>query len=166
MMKKLVFLLIVILAVSMMALTASANPPQEAVGVWSYLPQALDIYKVVGGNQFMTFSELGMWTGTFSGAAYESGSGMIHSNGTWTFKLTAWLDEATVNGETGSLEIRAMGSRAAGEENWTGTWHIEGGSLHDDGLRGQGTFDGPGFQGDPAVWGEIPYEGTFHFESH
>lgn len=166
--KKLVFLLIVLLAVSVIVATASASPPQEASGVWSYMPimEEFDMYKEVGGNQFMTFGEHGRWTGTINGEAYEYGSGMIRSNGTWTFNLTARLDEATVNGEIGSLEIRAIGSRAAGEVNWTGTWLIKGGSLYDDGLRGQGAFEGPGWQGDPEVWGEIPYEGTFHFESH
>lgn len=167
MLKKLLVLLTAIMVVSLLSITASASPPEDAEGVWSYLPNLDEfiIYKVADGNQFMTFGEQGSWTGTISGASYDYGSGVIHANGSWAFKGMAILDSATVDGRTGSLEIKLNGSRPDAESNWVGQWVLIGGSLHEAGLRGQGTFDGPGWQGIPGEWGLIPYEGRVHFES-
>ncbi|HSG15704.1 MAG TPA: hypothetical protein VLE70_05205 [Anaerolineae bacterium] len=167
MIKKMLLFLTVVMVLALAAITASASPPEDAGGVWSYLPNLDEFvfYKVADGNQFFTFGEQGDWTGTFDGASYDYGSGVVHSNGSWLFKGKAIFASVTVDGRTGSLEMKLNGSRPDGVSNWVGKWVLTGGTLHEAGLRGQGTFDGPGWQGDPTVWGKIPYAGSVHFES-
>ena len=167
MMKKIIVLLAVIMVLMIVTIPASATRPEDAGGDWKYLPNLDEflVYKVVDGNQFFTFGEVGDWSGTFNGYAYEYGSGVIHSNGSWFFKGTVSFDLVTVDDREGSLEMKVHGSKTDGGSNWVGKWVLTGGSLHQEGLRGQGTFDGPGWQGDPEVWGVIPYTGNIHFES-
>ncbi len=172
--KKLIFMLVVTMVLSMVSIPAFATPPENAEGVWCYLPRLDEFvfYKVVGGNQFFTFGEDANWTGTFAGDSYDYGSGVIHSSGAWFFKGIVSFTTVTVDGETGSLELRVNGSRPDAGSNWVGRWVITGGGLHQAGLRGQGTFDGPGWPPPaggtvecPLGYGVIPYEGNIHFES-
>ena len=164
--KKLLVLLAAIMVLSLVSIPALAGPPEDAGGVWCYLPRSDEFmeYKVAGGNTFFVFGEDAQWTGTFTGESYDYGSGVIHSSGSWLFKGIVSFASVTVDDETGGLEIRVNGSRPDAGSDWVGKWVITGGELHQAGLRGQGTFEGPGWQG-TDVCGEIPYEGNIHFES-
>lgn len=145
----------------------STAEDENAEGVWSYLPLGPPIVNVVGPYTFMTMSDAGDWTGTFTGSADDFGEVVIHSSGPLYYKGTVPFDSVTVNGRTGGLIINVHGSKpnAGADAMWDGAWVIISGNGELAGLRGQGTFEGPGWQGDPEVPGVVNYSGSIRFES-
>ena len=74
-MKKFVQLLVVLSMIALVFLASSpamADPPDEALGDWSYFVYDIDV-KVAGSNMFMTTYDHGYWTGTFEGESTEVG---------------------------------------------------------------------------------------------
>jgi len=159
-------LLTVITVLSLMFILACTPTAvdENAEGVWSYLPAGPPIVDVVGPHTFMTISEVGDWTGTFTGSADEFGEAVIHSSGPWFFKGTVPFESVTVNGKTGGLVISVYGSRPNAGAEWEGTWVITSGKGDLSGLRGKGTWEGPGWQGDPEVPGVLNYSGSIRFK--
>ena len=163
--KKIFVSLVVIMVIFAMSIPAFAGPPEEASGKWYYRPSQPPDVMVAGGNQHMTLADEGYWEGTFEGFSTDYGFAIIHSRGHWTYKGWVLLDPVTVDGKTGSLEMRVNGSRPDMFSEWTGMWVITGGTGELENLRGQGKWWGPGWLGDPLVYGEIPYSGKYHFEN-
>ena len=189
--KKLFVLLAVILILSTVAIAASATPPENAQGYWYYRPTKDPFLgaKFANGNMFLTIADEGFWTGTFNGdvncsedlpeieppdilaencgVSTDIGWVVIHSNESWFYRGIVSLDPVTVDGKLGTLEMRVSGSRPDALTDWDGgKWVITGGTGELAGLRGQGTWSGPGWLGiDPNVYGVIPYSGNIHFES-
>ncbi len=159
--KKLFVLLMVLLALSMVSITALAGPPEKAEGLWQYQPFILDA-RVAGCNTFLTTFENGIWTGTFEGTSTEDGKVVIHCNGAWSYKAIVSF-EGYVDDKYGTLKMSVVGKRPDGLADWQGKSVILGGTGELANLRGQGTWWGPGAPA-PEVWGDIYYEGNYHFE--
>jgi hypothetical protein len=160
--KKMSISLIVLMALSLVALPALAGPPQRAEGLWQYQPFILGV-KEAGCNTFLTTFENGLWTGTFEGKSTEDGKVVIHCNGAWSFNAIVTFSELTVDGKSGTLKMSVVGTRPDGLADWQGKSVILSGTGELANLRGQGTWWGPGAPA-PEVWGDIYYEGNYHFE--
>jgi hypothetical protein len=165
--KKLFVLLVVIMVLSVMSIPALARPSQMttigAKGVWTYLPSGPPVEDVIGPQTFMKIAEDGEWTGTITGHANEWGEVVIHSSGPWYYEGTVPFESATVRGMTGGLVISTFGWRPNAAADWVGTWEIISARGSLAGLRGGGTWEGPGWLGDPVVWGIITYSGSMTY---
>jgi hypothetical protein len=159
--KRLFVLLAVIVVLSMASIPALAGPPEDAEGVWCYLPDLATwvVEKDAGGNQFITVTENSVWTGTFDGASVDHCSAVFHRSGFSQGSCEISFDSVTVGGKTGALEMFFV-TRVPN----AATWVITGGSGELKDLRGQGTVWGTGWQGDPNVCGELYYSGKIHFK--
>ncbi len=143
----------------------------QAKGVWRYLPVAPNppefdfSYKKdeKNPNLFTTGSWISKWTGTFTGKSSDIGFAIFHDDGPAIFIDALKFESAEVDGKSGGLELYVLGSGAIGD--WKGTWLVTGATGELVGLRGQGTWEGPGWDGDPEVMGEVSYSGNIHFES-
>jgi hypothetical protein len=174
-----VMILVTFVFLFAIALTVQAGPPDNAQGDWFYHPRLdeLELVKIVDGNTFFRTVEDSRWNGTFHGsedcvavseencaASVDMGPVVFHRSGQANFQAVAHFPSVTVEGVTGSLEMRVTGSKPDPVTDWEGNWVITGGSLHEDGLRGQGPWWGPGWQEVPGEWGIIHYSGNIHFE--
>lgn len=110
----------------------------------------------------MTTFENGLWTGTFEETSTEDGKVVIHCNGQWWFRAIVSF-EGKVERRSGTLEMLAVGARAAAVTDWIGKSTILSGTGELANLRGQFEWWGPGAPA-PEQWGDIYYEGNFHFE--
>jgi hypothetical protein len=90
---------------------------------------------------------------------------VIDSSGPWYYWGTIPFESATVKGKTGGLMISAYGSRPNATAEWDGTWVITSGKGDLAGIRGEGTWEGPGWLGDPLVRGVLYYSGKIHLDS-
>ncbi len=166
-MEKKQFVLLAVITVLSLMLILACTPTAEyedAEGAWSYLPAGPPIVNVVGPHTFMTISDAGDWTGTFTGSADDFGEAVIHSSGPWYYKGTVPFESVTVNGKTGRLMISVEGYRPNADDEWEGTWVIISGTGELASLQGQGNWDGPGWQGDLEVPGVVNYSGSIHFK--
>lgn len=179
-MKKKVLILLVMIAILLAAaIPALATPAEDVQGDWFYHPRLdeVELVKIVGNNTFFRTVEDSRWNGTFQGSeacivtaeencasSVDSGPVVIHRSGLMNFQGWVRFDSVTVNGATGSLEMRVSGIRPATATDWQGQWVITGGELHQAGLRGQGPWWGPGWQEVPGQWGIIHYSGSIHYE--
>jgi hypothetical protein len=178
--KMLVVAVTVVVILSVLPISASAHPPTPVEGVWKYLPyfkvkndagecvkpeegdtRPLCV-KAAGGNQFVQTYEDGWWTGGFVGTSVDHGRVTIHRSGHWHFKAMVYF-EGQVRGKKGTLEMSVVGDRPDASAEWEGRWVILRGTGELASLRGQGTWWGPGWLGDPNVPGIIDYEGQVHF---
>jgi len=166
-MKNRSLLLIAVLTVALLSLLSApvhGGPPSAAEGLLQYLPVDQSM-RVAGGNTFVDFAEVGKWTGTLEGESTDVGALVIHSAGFASVKaITSFV--GTVGGRSGTLEMGFIGEKPdllPGTE-WEGKWVILSGTGDLANLRGHGTWWGPGWQGNPTEWGNIPYAGEIHFE--
>jgi len=163
--RNLLVLLVVILVLAASPALAASPENENASGDWYYLPTGMVTDKVAGGNQFVSISDVGYWTGTIAGDETDVGTGVIHRSGRWSYTegiLT--FESAVVGGKSGGLEIRVHGWRPDVFTDWQGQWLITDATGDLEGLRGQGTWWGPGWQGDSAVHGVVSYSGHIHFK--
>ena len=154
---------------------------ESADGVWCYMPDLSMIRPVVFYNKYpkgrveapnpqWAISDYGqpnksimkvpytaVWTGTFSGESKEYGIGIFQEAGPMVFLDTILFDEVLVEGKIGSLYMDAFGNREYDGADWKGTWIITAGTGDLEGLKGHGTFWGPGWQWDPEECGIIYY---------
>jgi hypothetical protein len=162
-MKRTVSILVtVFMAALALSMTVQAGPPTAAAGLWRYTPYLISM-KVADGNTFLHTFENGEWTGTFEGDSTEEGHVVIHSTGAWSFRGTVTFSQVTVDGRSGTLEMRVAGERPDVFTDWEGRWVITGGTGDLVNLRGQGTWWGPGAP-DLGLQGDIWYAGQIHFE--
>jgi hypothetical protein len=158
--KKTLFVVLLVITISAVSITAYAGPPEDVSGDWYYLPaEPPTPYKVAGGNTFMHIIDTGYFTGDIAGDEADTGEVIIQRNGLWLYWGEANIDEATVRGKTGGLTLTVFGSRPDMFTDWEGTWRITNATGDLAGLKGQGSWEGPGWQGDPDVHGVVHYEG-------
>jgi len=144
------------------ATPAQASPPEEAGGTWLYIPTVV-AERTAGCNTFLDTTEEGIWDGTFVGESFEVGNVVIHCNGRLGFMAIVTFDEVTVDGKVGSLQMSVNGVNQDPAIGWVGHWVVLSGSGELENLRGNGTFWGPGWLGNPTEYGEIFYEGKVKF---
>ena len=166
-MKKIVFVMpVAILLLVLISIPAFATPPDDASGHWTYLPRGNEVIKEAGGNLFLWTVEDSILSGTIEGQAVDQGKVILHRSGSLSFNGVVSFESATVHGKTGSLELRVNGTKpdSSPDSDWKGYWVISsaGGDLA--GLKGQGTWFGKGWQGNPLEWGHLDYEGNIHFK--
>jgi hypothetical protein len=164
--KKLLVLLVVIMVLSVMSIPALAGTSLKTKGVEgviTYLPAGPPVEDVIGPHTFMKISEAVDWTGTITGHADEWCEVVIHSSGPWYYEGTMPFESATVSGMTGGLVISTFGWRPNAGAEWVGTWEIISGSGGLASVRGGGTWEGPGWLGDPAVPGVLTYSGNITY---
>lgn len=155
------FLLILVpLLLFFSANTAVAVTPGQAIGLWQYSSEIVDI-KVAGCNTFAKTIEEGIWTGTFEGTSVENGQVVLHCSGAFSFNAIVSF-EGSVDGKYGTMVMSVVGSRPDGFSDWNGRFVILGGTGDLTNLHGQGIWYGPGASG--GGWGDIYYEGNYHFE--
>ena len=154
--------LTVVVVLSTLLLSVHAGPPANAEGLWRYQPFLEDL-RVASCNTFMNTVENGIWTGTFEGTSTEDGIVVLHCSGSWSFNAIVTFSEVTVEGHSGTLVMSVEGSTPDAYTDWHGRWVILRGTDELATLRGQGTWWGPGAP-DWGEWGDIYYEGNFHFE--
>jgi len=118
--------------------------------------------KEAGCNTFLKTFEEGWWSGTFNGSSTEDGTVVIHCSGAWSFKAIVSF-EGSVAGKMGTLTMSVVGSRPDGLADWEGRYVILSGTGELASLRSQGTWWGPGAPA-PGEWGDIYYDGNYHFE--
>ncbi|MDH3498771.1 MAG: hypothetical protein OEM97_01495, partial [Acidimicrobiia bacterium] len=124
-------------------------------------PLALDA-AYDGPKLFFTTVEDAEWTGVFEGLSRDYGAISIPSPdaaGPTMAMLTVIFDEVEVRGKTGRLELDAYGGRPDGTSDWEGNWVITSASGELEGLKGHGTWWGPGYSLDtPDECGVIYYD--------
>ena len=164
--KKLLVLLAAAMLLLLVSIPASATPPQNAAGHWTYLPRGDELLKEAGGNIFLWNVEDAVWTGTFDGESVDTGIVVIHNSGSAYFNGNVVFESVVVDGKTGYLELRVNGRKPdlTPDTEWKGHWVISAAGGELEGLKGQGSWWGPGWNGNPEEWGHIDYDGKIHFE--
>jgi len=173
--KKLFVLLAVIMVLSIVSMPAFATPPDNTVeGRWCYGYLEYGETKFAGGNQFFDLDTTDGWTGTFDGLGSSDGRVRVHPSGYTLLKSDAFLNEVTVAGKTGNLEMRINGWLPAGDppnyEDYEGLWVITSGTGELAGLHGRGTWGGVEFGNslctdiDVNLIASVPYSGSIHFD--
>lgn len=151
-----------ILISTLMIPVVLATPPDSVSGDWFYTPYMVEITKVAGGNIFKYGEEDGIWVGGFDGISEDSFNVVVHPSGFVT--CTGQINfDGTVNGESGTMVILFVGKKNLETMLWSGKWVIIGGTGDLANLKGQGTWEGPGWTGPPGP-GELSYEGKIHFD--
>jgi len=160
--KKFFVSLVLVIILSLSTITALAGPPdRDVAGTWCYLPYVMEP-EIHGKNTFLYIEDIGAWTGTFSGMSTDIGTTIIHGgSGKMNYKGIVSFDEVTVNGETGTLEMKVNGKLHGAE--WEGHWVITGSGGDLSGLKGNGTWWGPGYLGG-NLCGMTYYSGQIHFK--
>lgn len=149
--------------ISTLSVPAYAGPPEDAEGLWQYIPSVTGV-RVANGNTFLSTTETGQWTGTFEGVSVDKGVVVQHSSGLISFKGTVSF-VGNVDNKSGTLEMLTLGSKPDPGSDWEGKWVIISGTGDLASLRGQGTWWGPGWSpANPLEWGDIYYSGEVHFE--
>jgi hypothetical protein len=173
-------MLSLVMVLSVLAIPASAGPPGPVAGTWLYLPYIKvrdesgkcvrpvegdtrpPCIRVAGGNTFMDTYEDGWWDGDFAGTSEDHGTVVFHRSDVWTFRALVYFD-GEVNGASGTLVMSVAGSRPTSYAEWQGMWVILSGTGELETLRGQGTWGGLGWLGNPEEPGIIYYDGQVHF---
>jgi hypothetical protein len=141
--KKACMLVTVFMVVLALSVSVQAGPLTIAGGDWLYMP-TVESVRIAGGNTFLELSEVGAWSGTFEGESTEAGTVVQHSSGRVFFKgIVSFV--GTVNGQSGTMKMSVVGSKADPTAEWEGKWVILGGTEGLATLQGQGTWWGPGW---------------------
>jgi len=164
--KRMLMLLVTVLMVALLStlsVPVYAGPPGHAEGLWQYIPSVTSS-RIADGNTFLDTTEVGQWTGTFSGVSTEIGKVVRHSSGFASFKGAVSF-VGNVGNKSGTFEMLAVGSKPDPSSEWEGMWVIISGTGDLATLHGQGTWWGPGYSSaNPTEWGDIYYSGEIHFE--
>ena len=140
------------------SLVAYAKPPMTVSGTFDYTFEITDT-REANGNLFVYATEDEVWTGDFEGTAQAVFRVGMFRSGFWNVWLRSTFT-GTVLGKEGTLVIQLVGKKL-GVEDWNGHWVIISGTGELEGLRGRGTWWGPGFD---APGPDIYYAGKVHFE--
>jgi len=158
---------------AVVGLTAVTPAPAEAhgrtpvKGTWEYSTEVDDV-REVGCKTVLKLRQSDEFTGTIAGTSNPdlgTSTVVLRCNGSTTVRGTIHFDEVTVDGRTGSMVMRAWGRLAAGETEWTGRWRIIRAWDGLEGLRGHGSWWGPG-AGGPNLPGYLKYEGNVQVHRH
>jgi len=171
--KKLFVLLAVSMVLSIVWMPAFATTPDNTVeGRWCYGYLEEGEHKIAGKNEFYDMDSSDGWIGTFNGFSRSDGRVQVHPSGYTLLKTDVFLYEVTVDGKTGTLEMRVNGWLPAGGalSDYEGDWVITSGTGELAGLHGQGTWGGVELFNseceaiDTGFFASVPYSGSIHFD--
>ena len=130
-------------------------------GLWEYIP-TIQEESLVGDTVLLKVTDREWWSGGLDGTSKGRYSVMIYPSGRWFFAETSAFT-GTVNGRSGRMTMAVYGGRPNDQADWEGRWMIIGGTGELEGIRGSGSFSGPGWLGDPKVRGKVDYRGSVTF---
>ena len=172
-MKKVVFLLLVIVLLVLPVAAYAGSPHESVTGYFHYAPTGCEFEKFNSNNYFGrdcldtgTYGPLGDFEGT-STEVYDlvlHGANPAGSLPFYDFEKKGWYDGivtfvGTVGGsDVGTMRIKYIGTSLAGEFVWSGTWRILGGEDGLEGIYGGGTWEG---SDDPNFM--VRLDGKVHF---
>jgi hypothetical protein len=146
--------------------TLADDDEDDADGVWCYTPNVTESQVIEfgeyapPGKAFLAATYKSVWTGTFTGPSMDTGlvvthipEGMPWPGFPMLYVGTIWFDAVDVDGASGGLHMDVsadiIGDSPDAFSEWRGKWIITSGTGELEGLRGEGTWWGPGWQGDP-----------------
>jgi hypothetical protein len=157
-------ILAVIMVLSLMSIPACAEQSEDEVvadGVFCYLPRprdaSSDFLKVADHNYYSAESDVGEWTGVFTGTSEDYGMTISHSEGRVIFIGTVLFDTVDVDGTSGGLEMYLTGEKPDKVSDWEGSWLITSGTGALEDIQGHGSWWGPGWQGNFSDCGVLNY---------
>lgn len=129
-------------------------------GEWHYMPQTMEpLVTTSYGSQFAIHTDSGEWVGTFDGLSDDDCFSVLHPSGRWFGYCTATFSEVTIDGQTGGLELGITLLKQTLPEPWTGEWVITHATGDLEGIKGEGTLWGYGYNPeDPDVPGVLYYK--------
>ena len=129
-------------------------------GEWRYMPQSMDPLVTNNyGSQFALSTDSAEWTGALEGESHDDCVSVLHTSGRWFGYCTASFASATIDGQTGGLELGITLLKVSPAEPWVGEWFITSGSGDLEGLEGEGTIWGHGYNPEePDETGIIYYK--------
>jgi hypothetical protein len=143
---------------------ASAGPPEEASGHWTYVPDFTSFsVRTAGNTTFIEGTEVSTFTGTLTGESNDEFFVACHQKGPESFmnyvKITIEFT-GEVDDRAGGLTIKATGKQDSTTCDpsgaiWSGKWVIINGTGDLADLHGQGEWTGPSF--------DLDYTGQVHF---
>ncbi len=159
-MKRLLGIPMMVGALLMGTVPASAGPPNTASGDWDYVPTSIDVVPGPGQTTFIYGEDTGTWLGTFVGTSTEEFVIVNHAKAGFNFYSGVIEFTGSVDGQQGTLTIKTNGKQDPGTVQpgpglWFGRWVIVGGTGGLANLHGQGTFTGPSLS--------LDYVGRYHF---
>lgn len=92
---------------------ASAAPPQEASGTFTYTSSTISSVRTAGGTTIIELSATVTYTGTLTGTSTLHGTLIFHQNGRANFHDVETFT-GTVNGVTGTVTFNLKGSSDPG----------------------------------------------------
>ena len=115
-------------------------------GEWRYMPKSMeDLLTNNYDSQFFLSADSGDWTGALKGLSDDDCVSVLHASGRWVGYCTASFTSVTVDGKTGGLELGITLLKVTPTEPWVGEWFITGGTGDLEGLEGEGTLWGHGY---------------------
>ena len=162
--KKNLKLFIVLLLMTVVATPTFAGDFQDASGEYCFTQLPEDV-RFAGPNLIEHVSGINEFSGTLTGTGTEYGRVMLFDfpEGFWLGKINIHLEDATVDDANGELFILLKVSTPNGFVGMGGTWLITGGTGGLKGLRGGGSWSGPGVN-DFGQETCANYGGSIHFE--
>jgi uncharacterized surface protein with fasciclin (FAS1) repeats len=106
---------------------------------------AFDSYVGDPNKAFAAVPYVSEWSGTLDGPSTDYGLAIFHGQDPMSFIAASSFVEVAVDGKEGGLEMDSIGDRPDPSSDWWGEWVITNGTGDLEGLRGNGTFWGPGF---------------------
>ena len=131
-------------------------------GEWRYLPKGGPLEPLMtnpNGSLFFLSTDDGDWIGAIEGSSDDNCVSVMHTSGRWFGYCTASFESVTVDGKTGGLELGITILKPTQVEPWVGEWTITAGSGDLEGLEGEGTLWGHGYNPEkPEEPGVIYYK--------
>jgi hypothetical protein len=131
-----------VLAPAAMARQDNAPTFISASGTWTWVvnENSMKATTMPDGNTFLTGFEIGTWSGTFAGTAYEPFKALVvNAGGLWATLTINFRGE--VNGVRGKMRMQVIAYAPADpNQPMNGSWWIEKGCGRLHGLHGAGTW--------------------------
>ena len=155
-MRRLLFILAVIIAAAAPAAPASATPPSPVNGLFSVVSSTTTSTRSADGNTFVTLARTTAFSGTITGMASDTATVVFHSDGT-TSGNGAGTCLCTVDGRTGTIQYSFVGSGIF-QVSGSGQYFLGRGTGGLAGLHVEGPFTAT------VGWASFPLGGTYHFD--
>ena len=150
--------LVTVLALLPTAVALADEPTAVSFTALRVGPFRNAVREEVGGNLFITRDLTLAWAGDISGTGEAHQTAIFFRNGEYMTVIDVTC-ACTVEGVSGTFNVRIQGMSDLQDERWQGTWEILGSEGGLAGLQGQGTS----YQVPPYP-SPLVFEGAVHFE--